>query len=122
MFKEIGIITFSVILFSSCGTKTEAYKIAKNYLLNDSVVISKIGKKAEVANFIPKFIICNEDINDKYGGPFALFDIPIKDSDADKYTKSYVFLKKENEKWVGDTIMYDPDEKTIMEVFLKYGF
>lgn len=120
--KNIHVVFFLAFIFSGCGVNTKAYKIAKDYLINDSLVKSRVGNNVSVAYGSAHFKICENDIDNLYGGAFALFDIPVKQTNGE-YIRTYVFLRKDStNNWYGDSIVFNPDQETRIEIYKKYDF
>jgi len=98
---------------------TETYKLAENYLKNDSLIMSKSGTDSIILGGIVMTHVCPDDIENQYGGAFALYDILVKDKKGE-YVSAYVFLKKRDDKWIHDTILYNPDKETVIKIHKKY--
>lgn len=112
------IIIISLFVFVSCKN-TETYRMAEDYLKHDSNIISKVGTDSIQLGGVVWTHVCPNDIDNQYGGAFALYDILVKDNKGE-YISAYVFLKKRDEKWMHDTILYNPDKETIIKIHKKY--
>ena len=116
--KKIIILTSLFII--SCITDNKAYNTAIEFLKSDSVIKNNVGSNIKIDG-ITWQRICTHDADNKYGGAFALFEMLIKDKKGESI-RVFVLLKFLDNKWVGDKIIYNPNDNLYFKIHTKYAF